>query len=273
MTDLDLPIALRKPTRACGPYQIQDFIYYGNLSTSYKAFVSQVDQVTIPESIQEEMKSPKWRQAENEEIKALEKNNTWSITELPKGKKTVGCRWLVTMKYKSDGSIERYKSRLVAKGYTQSYGIDYQETFAPVAKLNTVRVLMSIASNLDWPLFQLDVKNAFFNGIIEEEVYMALPPGFEDERSRDKVCRLHKSLYGLKQSPRAWFGRFTRVLKDCGYKQGHADHTLFTKHSNQGRCTILSVYVNDIILTGDDQDEINKLKKVLAAEFEVKDLG
>ena len=114
----------------------------------------------------------------------------------------------------------------MAKGYTQPYGIDFQETFAPVAKINSIRVLISLAVNLDWPLLQLDVKNAFLNGELEEEVYMDLPPGFNTSSDEDKVCHLKKSLYGLKQSPRAWFGRFTKAIRKHGYKQAHTDHTL-----------------------------------------------
>lgn len=206
-----------------------------------------------------------------EEMRALEKNRTWETVDLPKGKKVVGCRWVFTTKYKSDGSLERYKARLVAKGFTQTYGIDYQETFAPVAKLNTVRVLLSLAANLDWPLQQLDVKNAFLNGELEEEVYNA-PPGFE-KFFGTKVCKLKKSLYGLKQSPRAWFGRFSQFIKSQGYTQGQADHTMFTKVSHGGKRTALIVYVDDIIITGDDLLEMNNLKKSLASEFETKDLG
>lgn len=118
----------------------------------------------------------------------------------------------------------------MAKGYTQTYGIDYTETFAPVAKVNTIRVLLSLAANLDWPLQQFDVNNAFLHCELAEEVYMDLPPGCKIPEAYDKkVCRLKKSLYGLKQSPRAWFGRFTQSMKAFGYSQSNADHTLFLK--------------------------------------------
>lgn len=192
-------------------------------------------------------------------MRALEKNETWQIVECPKGKTLVGCRWLFYIKFKFDGTVERYKARLVAKGYTQTFSIDYAETFAPVAKQNTIRVLLSLAANLDWPLQQLDIKNAFLNGELKEEVYMEAPPGFEDEFMRGKVCKLKKALYGLKQSPRAWFERFTRYVKSLGYTQAQSDHTMFYRHSAAHRVAILIVYVDDIILTGDDSEEIAKL--------------
>ena len=145
------------------------------------------------------------------------------------------------MKYKGDGSIDQYKARQVTKGFTQSYGIDYQETFAPVAKLNTIRVLLSLATNLDWPLCQLDVKNAFLNGDLTKEVYMKIPSGFETPGTKNQVCKLKRSLYGLKQSPRAWFERFTRVIQQQGYSQCQTDHTLFVKKSGGGKLSILIV--------------------------------
>lgn len=207
----------------------------------------------------------------SEEMRALEKNKTWEIVELPKGKKPVGCKWVFTVKYNAGGTLERYKARLVAKGYTQTYGIDYQETFAPVAKMNTIRVLLSLATNLDWPLQQFDVKNAFLHGDLEEEVYMEMPPGLEGNAS--EVCKLRKALYGLKQSPRAWFGRFTKAMVEMKYRQSQGDHTLFIKFSTSGKVTVLIVYVDDIIVTGNDPEEISRLKGHLAKEFEIKDLG
>jgi hypothetical protein len=153
-----------------------------------------------------------------EEMNALERNQTWEIVELPKEKKTVGCKWVYALKYKADGSLERYKARLVAKGFTQTFGIDYQETFAPVAKMNTIRILFSLSTNLGWCMQPYDVKNAFLHRELEEEVYMDLPPGFSRSLLPNQVCRLKKALYGLKQSPRAWFERFTKAMVFMGYR-------------------------------------------------------
>lgn len=159
----------------------------------------------------------------------------------------------------------------MTKGYTQTYGIDYQETFAHVAKINTIRVLLSLAANLDWPLHQLDVKNAFLNGDLAEEVYMDLPPGFNNNKE-GSVCRLKKALYGLKQSPKAWFDRFSKTVQQLGYKQAHTDHTLL-HHRVKDKIAILIVYVDDIIITGNNLEEMERIKKHLAATFEMKDLG
>ncbi|KAK8928288.1 hypothetical protein KSP39_PZI017463 [Platanthera zijinensis] len=192
----------------------------------HEGFVSSLASVSIPSTWQEALEHPDWKRAMVEEMTALEKNNTWDLTTLPHGKKTVGCKWVFAVKQNSKGIVERFKARLVARGYTQTLGIDYQETFAPVAKMNSIRVLLSCAACKGWDFIQLDVKNAFLHGNLEEEVYMSLPPGFISQGSDGKVCKLKKALYGLKQSPRAWFGRFHSAMVSLGYKQSHADHTL-----------------------------------------------
>ena len=184
----------------------------------------------------------------------------------------MGCKWVFSIKYKADGSVDRYKARLVAKGLTQTYGIDYLETFSPVAKLNTVRVLLSLATNLDWPLHQLDVKNAFLHGDLEEEVYMNIPPGYTTYFKTKTICKLEQALYGLKQSPRVWFGKFSSAMQKYDYHQSNSDHTLFLKH-RQGKVTTLIVYVDDMIIMRDEVEEISRLQEHLATEFEMKSLG
>lgn len=271
-SDYDIPIAIRKGTRACTKHPLHLFMSYRNLSHNHKAFLTSLNTLSIPKTVSEALDDENWKNAMRVEMEALEKNKTWDLVKLPKGKKPVGCRWVFTVKYKSDGSLERYKARLVAKGYTQTYGIDYLETFAPVAKMNTVRILLSLAANQGWKLQQFDIKNAFLHGDLEEEIYMDVPPGFGSNTGQ-VVCRLKKALYGLKQSPRAWFGRFAKVMLNLGYKQSQGDHTLFVKHSALGGVTALLVYVDDIIVTGDDLEGMGNLKQCLVKEFEVKELG
>ncbi|RDY02078.1 hypothetical protein CR513_14516, partial [Mucuna pruriens] len=168
-----------------------------------------------------------------EEMETLEKNSTWEIVDKPKDKIVVGCRWTYTVKCKFDGTLERYKARLAAKGYTKTYGIDYKETFAPVAKIN-----------------MFDVKNAFLHGDLEE-VYMEIPPGFYSHNEKNN-------------SPGAWFGIFAQVMISLGYRQSQGDHTLFIKYSPNGKLTLLLVYVDDMIVTGDDEIAKLNLKEKLA---------
>ena len=180
-------------------YPMSHYVSNHHLSESNKSFVNQLSTVSIPNSVQEALADPRWKAAMNEEMKSLQKNETWELVDCPPWKKPVGCRWVYTVKHKVDGTIERFKARLVAKGYTQTIGIDYTDTFVPVAKINTVRVLLSLAGNLDWPLQQFDVKNAFLHGELSKEVYMDFPPRcMIPEVHYRKVCKLKKSLYGLK---------------------------------------------------------------------------
>lgn len=279
------PIAIRKGTREClkynkflsnkrysSIYPLGKVVSYDKLNYGFKAFTVNIDSQFIPSSITEALDHKGWKQAVDDEISALVKNDTWELVSKPDNVTPVGCKWVFTLKYNSDGTLNRYKARLVAKGFTQSFGIDYVETFAPVAKLNTIRIIFSLAINLDWKLVQLDIKNVFLNGELKEQVFMDIPPGYESKATAGKVCKLKKSIYGLKQSPRAWFSKFTRVLLSYGFRQAHSDHTLFV-YVCEKTVVILIVYVDDIILTGNCHLGIEKAKKYLANEFEVKDLG
>ena len=172
--------------------------------------------IDVLRTIEDVLVVPKWKNVVLKEMRALEKNDTWSLVELPQDKSVVGCKWVFPIKVRLDGLIERYEARLVAKGFTQTYSI-YTETFSPITKLNTIRVLLSLTTNLDSPLYQLDVKNALLNGELEEEVYISLPPDFEEDKKGKMVCKPKKSLYGLKQSLRAWFERFSKVIKSHEY--------------------------------------------------------
>ena len=270
----DLPIAVRKGTRSTrNPHPIYNFLSYHRLSSPYSAFVSAISSVSLPKSTHEALSHPGWRQAMVDEMAALHSNGTWDLVVLPSGKSTVGCRWVYAVKVGPDGQVDRLKARLVAKGYTQVYGSDYGDTFSPVAKIASVRLLLSMAAMCSWPLYQLDIKNAFLHGDLAEEVYMEQPPGFVAQGESGLVCRLRRSLYGLKQSPRAWFGRFSSVVQEFGMLRSTADHSVFYHHNSLGQCIYLVVYVDDIVITGSDQDGIQKLKQHLFTHFQTKDLG
>ncbi|KAG2406196.1 Retrovirus-related Pol polyprotein from transposon RE1 Retro element 1 [Vigna angularis] len=273
-SDDNWPIALRKGIRSTrNPYPIYNFVSYHNLSPTYFSFVSSLSSTKVPNNIHEALVHSGWRQAMVDEMKALEHNGTWDLVPLPPDKKPVGCRWIYTVKVGPTGKIDRLKARLVAKGYTQVYGQDYCDTFSPVAKTSTVRIFLAMPAIRYWPLYQLDIKNAFLHGDLEEEIYMEQPPGFVAQGESGLVCKLRRSLYGLKQSPRAWFGKFSQVVQKFGLKRCEADHSVFYGHYSPDKCVYLMVYVDDIVITGNDITRINQLKNHLFNHFQTKDLG
>jgi len=173
------PIALRKGIRSTrNPHPIYNFLSYHRLSPSYCSLLSSVSSVPIPKNVKEALDHPGWQQAMIAKMQALEHNNTWELMSLPPSKKAVGCRWVYAVKVGSDGQVDRLKGRLVAKGYTQIYGLDCCDTFSPVAKMTVIRLFFAMAAIRHWPLHQLDIKNAFLHGDLEKEVYMEQPPGF-----------------------------------------------------------------------------------------------
>jgi hypothetical protein len=241
------------------PPHLRDFHCYTILATLHE-----------PHSYREASSNPLWQAAMTEELDALSRNRTWDLVDLPPEKFVVGCKSVFKIKTWSDGSIERYKARLVAKGFTHEYGIDYEETFAPVARLSSVSTLLAVAASRQWKLFQMDVKNAFLNGDLSEEVYMQPPPGLS--HPPDKVCQLRRALNGLKQAPRAWFAKFSSIVSRLGFSISSYDSTLFFRRT--GKVTILLLlYVDDMIITSDDLSGIQELKDFLSQNFEMKELG
>jgi len=225
-----------------------------------------------PQNLQEALDYPRWRAAMQEEYDALMRNQTWHLTSSKKCSNLIDCKWVFKVKKKADGTIDRYKARLVAKGFKQRYGIDYEDTFSPVVKIATIRLVLSIAVSRGWCLRQLDVQNAFLHGVLEEEVYMKQPPGFEKGNEQHLVCRLDKAIYGLKQAPRAWYSRLSTKLIDLGFKTSKSDTSLFIYKKGQVKIFML-IYVDDIIVTGCSQETIEALLQDLKKEFALKDLG
>ncbi|KAJ0615408.1 putative RNA-directed DNA polymerase [Helianthus annuus] len=227
---------------------------------------------TEPSTFAVANKNPHWRAAMTEEFKALMRNGTWTLVPPVPNANIVDCKWVYRLKRDEHGNIKRYKARLVAKGFNQQPGIDYHETFSPVVKSTTVRVVLSLAVSRKWPLRQLDVQNAFLHGDLKETVYLRQPPGFIDSQKPDHLCLLHKSLYGLKQAPRAWFNRLSGALLQLGFSGSKTDPSLFI-YSHHGALLYMLVYVDDIILTGNNPRLINHIIQQLSTKFAIQDMG
>ncbi|WVZ85688.1 hypothetical protein U9M48_032583 [Paspalum notatum var. saurae] len=210
------------------------------------------------------------RLAMSEELAALDRTRTWDLVPLPSQIVPITSKWVFKIKTKSDGSIERYKARLVARGFRQTQGRDYDDTFAPVAHMATVRTLIAVAAASSWTISQMDVKHAFLHGDLHEEVYMHPPPGVDVPPGY--ICRLRRALYGLKQASRAWFQRFASVIYVAGFSPSDHDPSLFVHLSSRGR-TMLLLYVEDMLITGDDPDHISHVKKQLSEQFQMSNLG
>ena len=223
-----------------------------------------------PSTYKEASGVPEWQSAMSEELAALDRTGTWEIVPLPPHAVPITCKWVFKIKTKSDGSLERYKARLVARGFQQTQGRDYEETFAPVAHMTTVRTMIVVAASRSWTISQMDVKNAFLHGELHEEVYMHPPPGVDVPSGQ--VCRLRRALYGLKQAPRAWYERFVSVIIEAGFSPSPHDPALFIYTSSRGR-TLLLLYVDDMLITGDDAEHIFLVKRHLSQQFQMTDLG
>lgn len=263
---------LQSPPGPSGtPYPLANYISCTRFSERFQAFLAKLSVEEIPRSFAEAMSRPEFRDAMKMEIQALEDNCTWLLTDLPPNKKAIGTQWIYTIKYNSDGTIARYKARLVALGNRQEEGLDYDETFAPVIKMTTVRAFFKVAAARKWELHQMDVHNAFLHGDLDEEVYVRLPQGFS-QSAPNKVCKLLKSLYGLKQAPRCWFSTLQKALERYGFKQSRSDYSLFSLVNGSNELYVL-VYVDDLVIGGNDPKMIATFKEYLSSCFHMKDLG
>ena len=239
---------------------------YRNLSADHKVASP------VPSNYRSALADPNWRTAMADEFQALIDNDTWRLVRRPPGANVVTGKWIYKLKYNSDGSLSRHKARWAARGFTQQPGLDFDETFSPVVKPETIRTVLSIAASRQWPIHQLDVKNAFLHGRLDETVYCQQPPGFVDPAYPDYVCLLQKSLYGLKQAPRAWHQRFATYLRQLGFVPSESDHSLFVYKTSADTAYLL-LYVDDIVLTASSSVLLQRITDRLHAEFAMTDLG
>lgn len=271
---VSIPSLPSKPVRRHISHPLPLISNSHTMTTRAKAGISKPKILMLskePSTVKAAITDTHWHQAMIEEYTTLVNNKTWDLVPLPRGKTPIGCKWVFKVKHNPDGSISRHKARLVAKGFHQIPGFDFSETFSPVIKPVTTRVVLSIALSNGWSIRQLDVNNAFLNGILTEEVFMVQPEGFSNGDPHT-ICKLNKSLYGLKQSPRTWFDKLSTTLLSFGFSRARSDHSLFVKHSPSSTIYVL-VYVDDILVTGNVPSEVSYHISLLHKQFALKDLG
>ncbi|WVZ24094.1 hypothetical protein V8G54_002638 [Vigna mungo] len=226
-----------------------------------------------PIDVDDALKQKVWRNAMIEELRSIEKNKTWELVDLPPGKSSISVKWVFKRKMNPDGSVSKHKARLVARGFLQKKGVDFDEVFAPVARLETIRLVVAIACAQRWSISQLDVKSAFLHGLLEEEVYVQQPPGFRERNNAGKVYKLHKALYGLRQAPRAWNKKFDSSLMQHEFERCKVEHGVYVKKTPEGNLLVICLYVDDLLVTGSNPDDIDKFKEMMKSDFEMTDLG
>lgn len=225
-----------------------------------------------PMNFTQAAKNRNWKMAMEKEIQSIEENKTWKLTELPRGQKVIGVKWIFKLKKDAEGNVVKHKARLVAKGYVQEHGVDFNEIFAPVTRLETVRLLLALAAKEEWEVHHLDVKIAFLNGEINEDVYVTQPEGFVKSGKEKWVYKLSKALYGLRQAPRAWYAKLNACLEKLGFKRCPSEHAVYTK-KNGGENLIVAVYVDDLLVTGSSVAIIEDFKNQMNQAFEMTDMG
>ncbi|GJW43338.1 putative ribonuclease H-like domain-containing protein [Tanacetum coccineum] len=234
----------------------------------FACFLSQEE----PKRVSKALSDPAWVEAMQEELLQFKLQNVWVLVDLPKGHRAIGTKWVYRNKKDERGIVVRNKARLVAQGHTQEEGIDYDEVFAPVARIEAIRIFLAYASYMGFTVYQMDVKSAFLYGQIEEEVYVCQPPGFEDPDHPDKVYKVVKALYGLHQAPRAWYDTLATYLLSNGFQRGKIDQTLFIK-SQKGHILLVQIYVDDIIFGSTKKELCDEFEKLMKDKFQMSSMG
>ncbi|KAL0559361.1 hypothetical protein IC582_003970 [Cucumis melo] len=206
------------------------------------------------------------------EVESMYSIFVWTLVDQPSEVRPIGCKWIYKRKRDQAGKVQTFKARLVAKGYTQKEVIDYEETFSPIAMIKSIRILLSIATFYDYEIWQMDVKTTFLNGNLEESIYMVQPEGFIQKGKEQKVCKLQKSIYGLKQASRSWNIGFDTAIKSYDFKR-NVDEPCVYKRIINSIVAFLVLYVDDILLIGNDVGHLTEIKEWLATQFQMKDLG
>lgn len=262
-------INLRRSTRITKkPNYLSDYICLSEAEGERLLLLLNEEPFDFTEAVEEKV----WRDACADEIESIVKNNTWDLVDLPAGAKAIGLKWIFKVKRNSDGSINKYKSRLVAKGYIQRHGIDFEEVFAPVARIETVRFIIGFAASYGWEVHHLDVKTAFLHGELKEDVYVMQPEGFVVAGSENKVYKLKKALYGLRQAPRAWNEKLNKALEKLRFSKCVKEPSLYHK-KEEDDLLLVAVYVDDLLITGSSTTMISEFKKQMSTIFEMSDLG
>lgn len=263
-TDDNSTVQLQRSTRVRKPPD-----YYGVYINTANS-----EQTKVPTTVNEALagdEKEKWKSAMNEELESMERNDVWDLVTLPQGRKPVGSKWVFKRKLNGFGAVERYKARIVAQGYSQCYGLDYDETFSPVVRFESIRMLIALAVQYGLKVHQMDVTAAFLNGDLAEDVYMTQPEGYAVKGQEHLVCKLKRSLHGLKQSPRCWNSTLDARLKELGFIQTDSDPCIY--RASKGEMFLIAVYVDDIILATKSDSRLEEVKKKLDEHFEIKDMG
>ncbi|GJQ97236.1 retrotransposon protein, putative, ty1-copia subclass [Tanacetum coccineum] len=250
----------RAPNRLCLNMEVEDDVV-GDLGepANYKAAMLDPDKAI-------------WQGAMDEEMNSIKVNEVWTEVDPPSNTKIVRSKWLFKKKTDMDGEVYTYKARLVAKGFTQTYGVDYEEIFSPVADIRAIRILIAIAAYYDYEIWQMDVKTAFLNGRLDEDIYMEQPEGYVNPKYPNRVCKLQRSIYGLKQASRQWNKRFDEEIKKFGFTQNRDEPCVYRKASGSN-VVFLILYVDDILIMGNNIPRLKEVKDYLGKCFSMKDLG